>query len=66
VGRIRLLELLGYFVEGTACEPREDTVPKLANDEAIVFDVFFAAGLRMPPHLALTDILVKYQVQLHQ
>jgi hypothetical protein len=31
-----------------------------------VFEEFFAAGLRMPSHPALTDILVKFRVQLHQ
>jgi hypothetical protein len=27
---------------------------------------FFTAGLRMPPHPVLSDILLKFQVQLHQ
>jgi hypothetical protein len=31
-----------------------------------VFEEFLAAGLRMPPQPILTDILVKFQVQLHQ
>jgi hypothetical protein len=31
-----------------------------------MFEEFFAAGLLMLPHLALTDILVKFRVQLHQ
>jgi hypothetical protein len=31
-----------------------------------MFEEFFAAGLRMPPHPVLTDILVKFRVQLHQ
>jgi hypothetical protein len=39
---------------------------ELVADEAVVFEEFFAAGLWMPPHLALTDILVKFHVQLHQ
>jgi hypothetical protein len=53
VGRIQQLESLGYFAEGSTCEET-------------VFEEFFAAGLRMPPHLALTEILLKFWVQLHQ
>jgi hypothetical protein len=30
------------------------------------FKDFFAAGLRMPPHPVLVDILCKFRVQLHQ
>jgi hypothetical protein len=37
-----------------------------ATDEAIMFEEFFAACHWMPPHLALTDIMVKFHVQLHQ
>jgi hypothetical protein len=57
---------LGYFAEGVAREPREETILEPADDEVIVFEEFFTTGLRMPPHQALTDILVKYRVQLHQ
>jgi hypothetical protein len=62
VDRIRQLESLGYFVEGSAREPEEVTVLELANDEAVVFEEIFTAGLRMPPHLALTEILIKFWV----
>jgi hypothetical protein len=34
--------------------------------EAVVFEEFFSAGLRMPPHPMLADILLKFQVQIHQ
>jgi hypothetical protein len=44
----------------------KETVPEPADDEVVVFEEFFAAGLRMPPHPALTEILLKYRVQLHQ
>jgi hypothetical protein len=30
-----------------------------------VFEEFFAVGLRMPPHPALIEILIKFCVQLH-
>jgi hypothetical protein len=66
LGYIRQLEALRYFAKGSMREPGEETIPELADDEAIVFEEFFAAGLRMPPHPALTEILLKYRVQLHQ
>jgi hypothetical protein len=35
-------------------------------DEAILFEVFFTAGFRIPPHSVLAAILLKYQIQIHQ
>jgi hypothetical protein len=66
VGHIRQVESLLYFAEGSTCELGEETVPELNDDEAIVFEKFFMVALRMRPHLALTEIFLKYWVQLHQ
>jgi hypothetical protein len=62
VGRIRQLETLGYFPEGSAREPGEETVLELVDDEAIVFEEIFTAGLQVPPHPAFTEILLKYRL----
>jgi hypothetical protein len=35
-------------------------------NETVVFKDFFTAGLCMPPHPVLVDILCKFHVQLHQ
>jgi hypothetical protein len=56
------LEALRYFIEASTREPGEETIPEPADDEAVMFNEFFAVGLRMPPHPALTEILLKYQV----
>jgi hypothetical protein len=32
----------------------------------MVFKEFFTVGLRMPPHPVLADILLKFQIQIHQ
>jgi hypothetical protein len=56
----------GYFVEGEARAAGEETTPELQEDEAIVFEDFFIAGLRMPPLPALADILLKFQAQFYQ
>jgi hypothetical protein len=66
ISRIRQLEALGYFAECSARESSEEVIPELANDEAVLFKEFFAAGLRMSPQPVLTDILLKFQVQVHQ
>jgi hypothetical protein len=56
----------GYFMEGEAHAPGTEMVPEPDSNEAVVYEDFFVAGLRMPPHPALADILVKFQAQLHQ
>jgi hypothetical protein len=55
-----------YFAKRMARELKEETVPKPNGDEAVVFVEFFTAGLRMPPHPVLSDILLKFQVQIYQ
>jgi hypothetical protein len=66
VGHIHQMESLGYFTEGSAREPGEEIVLEPNSDEAIVFEDFFTAGLRMSPRHVLIKILLKFQVQLHQ
>jgi hypothetical protein len=53
IGHIQQLETLGFFIEGSV-------------RKAVVFEVFFTARLQMPPQPTLTDILLKFRVQLHQ
>jgi hypothetical protein len=43
------LEALGYFIEGSVREVVEEVVPDPGDYEAIVFEEFIAAGLRMTP-----------------
>jgi hypothetical protein len=66
VSRIRRMINHGYFAKGIGREPEEETVPEPHTDEAVVFEEFFVAGLRMPPHPVLADILLAFQVQIHQ
>jgi hypothetical protein len=66
VSRIQEIIDSDYFAEGGARVPGEDTVLKLKNDEVVMFEQFFAAGLRMPSLPVPSDILLKFQVQLHQ
>jgi hypothetical protein len=57
---IRTMEGLRYFPKGSARALGSELVPEPRVDEAVVFEDLFAAGLCMPPHLVLTDILQKF------
>jgi hypothetical protein len=54
----------GYFVEGEARATGEETMPEPQEDQVVVYEDFFIAGLRMPPHHTLADIMLKCQAQL--
>jgi hypothetical protein len=66
LSRIKEMVEIGYFVDGEARAPEAKAVPKLDDDEAVMYEGFFVAGLCMPPHPALADILLQFQAQLHQ
>jgi hypothetical protein len=66
VGRIKEMVVKGYFLEDGACAPGAEIVPEPDNDDAMVYEDFFVAGLRRPPHPSLVDILLHFQAQLHQ
>jgi hypothetical protein len=61
-----LESLTRYFLKGYDRAPGAEYVPDPHENEAVVFEGFFVAGLRMPPHPVLLDILRKFWVQLHQ
>jgi hypothetical protein len=56
----------GYYAEGMGREPGEETALEPNGDEAVEFEEFFTTGLRIPTHPVLSDILLKFQVQIHQ
>jgi hypothetical protein len=60
VSQIRTMIDSGYLAEGMGCELGEETVSEPNLDDAVVFEEFFIAGLRMPPHPVLSDILLKF------
>jgi hypothetical protein len=66
VRKIKEMEERGYFPEGECRAPGTETVLEPNGDEAVVYEDFFIAGLCMPPHLALADILLHFQAQLHE
>jgi hypothetical protein len=66
VSCVRKMVDRGYFADGMAHVLGEETISEPNDNEVVVFEEFFTAGLRMPPHPVLSDILLKFQVQLHQ
>jgi hypothetical protein len=66
ISKIKKMVETGYFPEGGACAPEVETVSVPNNNEAMLYEDIFVAGLRMPPHLALADILLHFQAQLHK
>jgi hypothetical protein len=66
-GRISDLESSSrFFPNGFAWPLGMESILVPKEDETVVFEDFFTAGLRIPPHPMLLDILHKFQVQLHQ
>jgi hypothetical protein len=46
-----------HFPKGYGRPPSVESIPNPRANEAVVFEDVFMAGLRMPPHLVLVDIL---------
>jgi hypothetical protein len=64
-----MMTKLGYFREADKGLIRfggEETIPKLENDEVVVFKSFFKAGLRFPLHGMIGDVLENFEIYLHQ
>jgi hypothetical protein len=60
VSKIKEMEEKGYFVEDETRTPGSNTMLEPNAVEAVVYEDSFVAVLRMPPHLALADILLHF------
>jgi hypothetical protein len=63
--RVQDMQQLGYFGGGVARVPGVEEVPELEG-ELVVFEAFFAAGLRLPAHRFVGEVLRRFNVQVHQ
>jgi hypothetical protein len=63
--RVQDMQRLGYFGGGVARVPRTEEVPE-PEGELVVFEAFFAAGLRLPAHQFVGEVLRRFNVQIHQ
>jgi hypothetical protein len=59
------MQQLGYFGGGVARVPGTEEVPE-PEGELVVFESFFAAGLRLPAHRFVGEVLRRFNVQVHQ
>jgi hypothetical protein len=62
--RVQDMQQLGYFGGRVARVPGAKEVPELEG-ELVVFEAFFAAGLRLPAHRFVGDVLRRFNVQIH-
>jgi hypothetical protein len=59
------MQQLGYFGSGVGHVPGAEEVPE-PEGELIVFEAFFTAGLRLPAHRFVAEVLQRFEVQVHQ
>jgi hypothetical protein len=60
---------LGYFgeIEGKLiCFASEEVIPESKEDEVVVFRSFFRAGLRFPLYDMIGEVLIWFEIYLHQ
>jgi hypothetical protein len=63
--RVQDMQRLGYFGSGVGRVPGAEEVPE-PEGELVVFEAFFTAGLRLPAHRFVSEVLRKFNVQIHQ
>jgi hypothetical protein len=63
--RVQDMQQLGYFGSGVGRVPGAEEVPE-PEGELVVFEAFFTAGLRLPAHRFVSEVLRKFGVQVHQ
>jgi hypothetical protein len=59
--RVQDMQRLGYFGGGVARVPGTEEVPE-PKGESVVFEAFFAAGLRLPAHRFVGEVLRRFNV----
>jgi hypothetical protein len=63
--RVQDMQQLGYFGSGVGRAPGAEEVPE-PEGELVVFEAFFTAGLRLPAHRFVAEVLRRFEVQVHQ
>jgi hypothetical protein len=59
--RVQDMQQLGYFGSGVGRVPGADEVPE-PEGELVVFEAFFTAGLRLPAHHFVAEVLQRFEV----
>jgi hypothetical protein len=63
--RVQDMQQLGYFGGGVGRVPGAEEVPE-PEGELVVFEAFFTAGLRLPADRFVSEVLQRFEVQVHQ
>jgi hypothetical protein len=63
--RVQDMQQLGYFGGGVARVSGAEEVPE-PEGELVIFEAFFAAGLRLLAHRFVGEVLRRFDVQVHQ
>jgi hypothetical protein len=63
--RVLEMQRLGYFGSGVGRALWAEEVPE-PEGELVVFEAFFVAGLRLPSHRFVVEVLWRFEVQIHQ
>jgi hypothetical protein len=63
--RIQDMQQLGYFGSGVGCVPGVEEVPE-PEGKLVIFKAFFTAGLRLPAHRFVAEVLRRFKVQVLQ
>jgi hypothetical protein len=63
--RVQDMKQLGYFGNGVGRVPRAEEILE-PEGEILVFEAFFTAGLRLPAHRFVVEVLQRFEVQIHQ
>jgi hypothetical protein len=63
--RVQDMQQLGYFGSGVGRVPGAEEVPE-PEGELIMFEAFFTAGLPLPAHRFVAEVLQRFEIQVHQ
>jgi hypothetical protein len=63
--RVQDMQQLGNFGNGVGRVPGAKEIPE-PEGEIVVFEAFFTAGLRLPAHHFVSEVLQRFDVQIHQ
>jgi hypothetical protein len=63
--RVQDMQQLGYFGSGVGRVPGAEEVPE-PEGELVIFEAFFTAALRLPAHQFVSEVVRRFEVQVHQ
>jgi hypothetical protein len=64
-GHMHEMQHLGYFGNRVGWAPGAEDVPE-SEGELVVFEAFFSAGLHLPAHRFIAEVLLKFEIKIHQ